>query len=53
MGEREFLVVGELPEDVLAAIEAAEYGVEVGLASDHPGAYRDPDHKAQQMADGP
>ncbi|MCK6450305.1 MAG: hypothetical protein L6R19_05535 [Alphaproteobacteria bacterium] len=26
--ERQSLVVGELPDDVVAAIEAAEYGVE-------------------------
>ena len=26
--ERQVLVVGELPEDVVAAIESAEYGVE-------------------------
>ena len=42
-GEREVLRVGELPEDVIAAIEAAEYGVELGLPAAHPGAYREPD----------
>ena len=35
--EGEVLLVGALPEDVLAAIEAAEYGVEAGLSTAHPG----------------
>ena len=52
-GECEVLVVGELPKDVVAAIEAAEYGVEASAISSHPGAYRDPDGETLSPPVGP
>ena len=45
MASREVLIVGALTDDVVAQIEAAEYGVEA-LRAVHPSAYRDPGHNA-------
>ena len=36
-GDWEVLLVGALPEDVVAAIEAPEYGVVAGLSTAYPG----------------